>query len=116
MPGTYLTDELIITVLREAQAGAKTADLCRRYGASERAFYRWKVRFRSVLRWIQEVEDENTRLKRLVAELTLSNQALRKDRRKAHSAAGDGPGVGPKAQREAARALMTVISSRASSS
>jgi len=75
--GQRFTEEQIIAVLKEAEAGAKTPDLCRRYGVSKRAFYRWKARFRGLLRRSRELEDENSRLKHLVADLTLDNQALK---------------------------------------
>jgi putative transposase len=75
------TEEQIIAVLKEAEAGAKTPDLCRRHGVSEQTFYRWKARYGglevSELRRLRQLEDENSRLKRLVADLTLDNQALK---------------------------------------
>jgi putative transposase len=77
MRGKRLTKEQIFAVLREAEAGAKTPDLCRRYGVGERAFYRWKIGFSGLLRRFREIEDENSRLKHLVADLTLDNQALK---------------------------------------
>lgn len=79
--GKRFTEEQIIGVLKEAEAGAKTADLCRRYGVSEQTFYRWKARYggleASELRRLRQLEDENNRLRRLVADLTLDNQALK---------------------------------------
>jgi putative transposase len=75
--GQRFTEEQIMAVLNEAEAGAKMSDLCRRYGVSKRAFYRWKARFRGLLRRFRELEDENSRLKHLVANLTLDNQALK---------------------------------------
>ena len=92
MRGKHYTEEQIITVLLEAEAGAKTPDLCRRYGVSERAFYRWKVRFCGLLRRFRELENENSRLKHLVADLTLDNQVLKELVQKGfRSAAGRGP-------------------------
>ena len=75
------TEEQIIGVLKEAAAGAKTLDLCRRHGLSEQTFYRWKAKYGGLevaeVRRLRQLEDENGRLKRLVADLTLDNQALK---------------------------------------
>jgi putative transposase len=75
------TEEQIIGVLKEAAAGAKTLDLCRRHGLSEQTFYRWKATYGGLevaeVRRLRQLEDENGRLKRLVADLTLDNQALK---------------------------------------
>jgi putative transposase len=81
MRGKRFTEEQIIAVLKESEAGAKTPELCRRHGVSEQTFYRWKARYGgleiSELRRLRQLEDENGRLKRLVADLTLDNQALK---------------------------------------
>ena len=75
------TEEQIIGVSKEAAAGAKTLDLCRRHGLSEQTFYRWTAKYGGLevaeVRRLRQLEDENGRLKRLVADLTLDNQALK---------------------------------------
>lgn len=75
------TEEQIIGILKEAEAGAKSIDLCRRHAISEQTFYRRKAKYTglevSEARRLRTLEHENTRLKRLVADLTLDNQALK---------------------------------------
>jgi putative transposase len=79
MRGTRGTEEQIIAVLKEAEAGTRTADLCRRHGVSEQPCFRWKTKCGGIkvseLRRLRRLEDENNHLKRLVADLTLDNQA-----------------------------------------
>ena len=75
------TEEQIIGILKEAEAGAKSIDLCRRHAISEQTFYRWKAKYAGLevneARRLRTLEHENSRLKRLVADLTLDNQALK---------------------------------------
>ena len=75
------TEEQIIKVLKEAEAGAKTAEVCRRLGVSEQTFYRWKAKFGGLevsdAKRLKALEDENRRLKQMVADLSLDNQALK---------------------------------------
>ena len=75
------TEEQIIGILKKAEAGAKSTDLCRRHAISEQTFYRWKAKYTGLevneARRLRTLEHENTRLKRLVADLTLDNQALK---------------------------------------
>ena len=75
------TEEQIIGVLKEAEAGMKTQDLCRKHGISDATFYKWKNKFGgmdvSEARRLRHLEDENLRLKHIVADLTLDNQALK---------------------------------------
>ena len=75
------TEEQIIGVLNEAEAGAKTVDLCRRHGMSEATFYKWKAKYAgltvSELKRLRTLEDENRRLKQIVAEQALDNWALK---------------------------------------
>ena len=75
------TEEQIIGVLREQEAGAKTADLCRKHGISEATFYNWKAKYGgmevSEAKRLKALEDENARLKKLLAEQMLDAAALR---------------------------------------
>ena len=68
MKGKRFSEEKIIGVLKEADAGAKAGDLCRRYGISEQTFYRWNARYGGLqvsdLRRLRQLEEENGRLKR----------------------------------------------------
>jgi putative transposase len=75
------TEEQIIAVLKEQEAGAKTADLARKHGISEATFYNWKAKFGgldvSEARRLRALEDENAKLKKLLAEQMLDAAALR---------------------------------------
>ena len=75
------TEEQIIAVLKESEAGAKTGELCRQHGISDATFYKWKAKYAgmeaSELRKMRIMEDENRRLKQMVADLSLDNQALK---------------------------------------
>jgi putative transposase len=75
------TEEQIIGVLKAAEAGQKVADLCRKRGITEQTFYRWRSKYGGMdvndARRLRVLEDENRRLKTLVADLTLDNQMLK---------------------------------------
>ena len=75
------TEEQIISVLKEAEAGAKPGDLCRKYGMSEATYYNWKAKYAgltvSELKRLKALEEENRRLKQIVAEQALDNRALK---------------------------------------
>jgi putative transposase len=80
------TEEQIIGVLREAEAGAKVGELCRTHGISETTYYNWKTKYAcmtvSELRRLKTLEAENRRLKQIVAEQTLDMQTLKELLRK----------------------------------
>ena len=73
--------EQIIGILREQEAGAKTAELCRRHGISSATFYAWKAKFGGMdvsdAKRLKALEEENGRLKRLLAESLLDQAALK---------------------------------------
>jgi putative transposase len=75
------TEEQIIKALKEVDGGAEVRDVCRRLGVSEQSFYRWRRKFGGLevsdAKRLRELEIENGRLKRIVADLTLDNQILR---------------------------------------
>lgn len=75
------SEEQIIGVLKEAGAGAKTADLARRYGISEATIYNWKAKYGGIevseAKRLRDLESENAKLKRLLADTMLDNVALK---------------------------------------
>ena len=75
------TEEQIIAVLKEQEAGAKVADLCRKHGISDATFYNWKAKFGgmevSEAKRLKALEEENAKLKKLLAEQMLDAAALR---------------------------------------
>ena len=81
MKRTRFTEEQIIAVLREAESGAAVKELCRRAGISAVTFYRWKSKFEgmdiSEIRRLRLLEDENVRLKKIVAQQVLDIDALK---------------------------------------
>ena len=74
------TEEQIITTLKEHEAGMRVTDLVRKYSVSEQSIYRWKSKFGGMevsdARKLRDLEDENRRLKKLVADLSLDKQML----------------------------------------
>ncbi len=81
MAGKRHSEEQIIGVLKESEAGLKTSELCRKHGISEGTFYKWKDKFGgmtiSEARRLRQLEEENRRLKQIVADLTLDVRALK---------------------------------------
>lgn len=81
MRGKRFTEEQIIGALKEVDAGLPVKDLSRKLGISDATFYNWKAKFGgltvSEARRLKTLEDENRRLKSIVADLTLDNQALK---------------------------------------
>ena len=81
MKRSRFTEEQIIGILREQEAGVATAEVCRRHGVSSATFYKWKAKCGgmevSEARRLKALEDENTKLKRMLADAMLDNVALK---------------------------------------
>lgn len=81
MANRKYTEEQIVNILKEAQAGIKTEDICRKYNVSGNTFYKWRQKYGgmevSEMKRLKALEDENRRLKHIVADLTLDVQALK---------------------------------------
>ena len=75
------SESQIIRILKEADGGRKVADICREHGVSQATYYQWKAKFGSMeasdIRRLKELEEENTKLKRMFANLSLENEALK---------------------------------------
>ena len=81
MRRSHFTDEQILAIVKEGEAGRKVADVCRTHGITEGTYYRWKAKYGglavSEVQRLRQLEDENRRLKQIVAEQTLDIQALK---------------------------------------
>ena len=81
MKRSRFTEEQIIGILREQEAGVPVADLCRKHGLSSPTFYKWKAKYGgldvSEARRLKTLEDENAKLKRMLADAMLDNVALK---------------------------------------
>ena len=81
MKAKRYTEEQIIAVLKEGEAGAKVSDLCRKYGMSDATYYTWKTKYAglsvSELKRLKALEEENRRLKQIVADQALDIRALK---------------------------------------
>lgn len=81
MKKSRFTQEQVITILKEVEAGSAVRDVCRHHGISEWTFYQWRAKYAGVglpeARRLKELEDENRKLKRLVADQALDNLVLK---------------------------------------
>ena len=81
MKNSGFSEEQIIGILKEQESGMSTAEVCRRHGISSATFYKWKAKFGGLevsdARRLKQLEDENARLKRLLADAVLDNAMLK---------------------------------------
>jgi len=81
MKSSRFSEEQIIGILREHEAGIATADICRKYGISSATFYKWKAKYGGLgisdAKRLKALEDENVKLKKLLAETMLDNAILK---------------------------------------
>jgi putative transposase len=81
MKRSRFTEEQIVGILKEQETGQRTADVCRKHGISEGTFYKWKAKFGGLevsdARRLKALEDENAKLKKLLAETMLDNAVLK---------------------------------------
>jgi putative transposase len=81
MKKTKFSEHQIVQILKQSEAGMKTADLCREHGISPATFYKWKAKYggmeSSDVKRLRELEEENRRLKQMYAQLSLDHQILK---------------------------------------
>jgi putative transposase len=81
MKRSRFSEEQIIAILREQEAGARTEEVCRKHGISSATFYKWKAKYGGLevsdARRLKALDDENRRLKKLLAEAMLDNAMLK---------------------------------------
>lgn len=81
MKQSRFTEDQIIGILREQESGMKTAEVCRKHGISQPTFYAWKAKYGGLsvsdAKRLKQLEDENAKLKKLLAEAMLDNSVLR---------------------------------------
>lgn len=81
MKKSRFSEEQIVAILKEQEAGVKTADVCRRHGISSATFFKWKAKYGGLevsdAKRLKALEDENAKLKKLLAEAMLDNSMLK---------------------------------------
>ena len=81
MKKSRFTESQIVSILKEADAGAKVKEICRRHGISDATYYNWKLKYggmeASDLKRMKELEAENSKLKRMYADMAMENHALK---------------------------------------
>ena len=81
MKTSRYTEPQILSILRQAEGGVPVAELCREHGMSDASFYKWRARYggmdASMIAQMKTVEDENRRLKKMFAELSMQNELLK---------------------------------------
>ena len=81
MKKTKFTETQIVSILKQQKAGIPTKEICRQHGISEATFYNWKSRYggmeASDVKRLKDLEEENSRLKKMFADLSLDNQILK---------------------------------------
>jgi len=81
MRKSKFSESTIVTLLKEAEAGRKVADICREHGISTATFYQWRSKYggmeASDIKRLKELQEENEKLKRMYAEMALENRAIK---------------------------------------